>query len=67
MEIVELLEKRIVRFFALFIAFVIISTLIVLIFLGLFELIKKYGSWVYAVFMLIIMAVASFILSKRKF
>jgi hypothetical protein len=62
-----LLEKRIVRFFALFIAFVIISTLIVLIFLGLFELIKKYGSWVYAVFMLIIMAVASFILSKRKF
>jgi hypothetical protein len=67
MKIVELLEKRIVRFFALFIAFVIISTLIVLIFLGLFELIKKYGSWVYAVFMLIIMAVASFILSKRKF
>lgn len=67
MEIVKLLEKRIVRFFALFIAFVIISTLIVLIFLGLFELIKKYGSWVYAVFMLIIMAVASFILSKKKF
>jgi hypothetical protein len=67
MKIVKLLEKRIVRFFALFIAFVIISTLIVLIFLGLFELIKKYGSWVYAVFMLIIMAVASFILSKRKF